>query len=381
MALLGDDHTAKSSTLAHQSEYAMLDAQIPILNPSNVQELLDYGLIGIALSRYAGVWVSMKCVTATMDSSASVNIDLDRIKINTPEYALPEEGVHIRWPDDVLGQENRLNKIKIPAVKAFVKANKINQSIWSKGKKNIGIVATGKGYAEVRQALSDLGIDEEYASQIGLHLFKVGMPWPLEESSIIDFCENMNEVLVFEEKRPLVEDQIKEILFNKDNRPKKIIGKRDESGKELISSIGELTPDFVSEIIAERVTLNYKDENLLKKLRIIKQNEPDTAAVQGIANRTPYFCSGCPHNSSTKVPEGSKAMAGIGCHFMAAWMDRDTDLFTHMGGEGANWIGMSSFVEDSHIFQNIGDGTYTHSGILASIPECVYVPSPIFWNI
>ena len=230
LALLGDDHTAKSSTLAHQSEYAMVDAQIPILNPSNVQELLDYGLIGIALSRYAGVWVSMKCVTATMDSSASVNIDLDRIKINTPEYALPEEGVHIRWPDDVLGQENRLNKIKIPAVKAFVKANKINQSIWSKGKKNIGIVATGKGYAEVRQALSDLGIDEEYASQIGLHLFKVGMPWPLEESSIIEFCENMNEVLVFEEKRPLVEDQIKEILFNKDIRPKKIIGKRDEVG-------------------------------------------------------------------------------------------------------------------------------------------------------
>ena len=383
LALLGDDHTAKSSTLAHQSEYAMVDAQIPILNPSNVQELLDYGLIGIALSRYAGVWVSMKCVTATMDSSASVNIDLDRIKINTPEYALPEEGVHIRWPDDVLGQENRLNKIKIPAVKAFVKANKINKSIWSKGKKNIGIVATGKGYAEVRQALSDLGIDEEYASQIGLHLFKVGMPWPLEESSIIDFCENMNEVLVFEEKRPLVEDQIKEILFNKDNRPKKIIGKRDEGGKELISSIGELTPDFVSEIIAERITLNYKDENLLKKLRIIKQNEPDTAAVQGIANRTPYFCSGCPHNSSTKVPEGSKAMAGIGCHFMAAWMDRDTDLFTHMGGEGANWIGMSSFVEDSHIFQNIGDGTYTHSGILAiraSVAAKVNITYKILFN-
>ena len=232
LALLGDDHTAKSSTLAHQSEYAMVDAQIPILNPSNVQELLDYGLIGIALSRYAGVWVSMKCVTATMDSSASVNIDLDRIKINTPEYALPEEGVHIRWPDDVLGQENRLNKIKIPAVKAFVKANKNKSEYLVKRKKNIGIVATGKGY-EVRQALSDLGIDEEYASKIGLHLFKVGMPWPLEESSIIDFCENMNEVLVFEEKRPLVEDQIKEILFNKDNRPKKIIVKEMKLVKNL----------------------------------------------------------------------------------------------------------------------------------------------------
>ncbi len=365
LALLGDDHTAKSSTLAHQSEYAMVDAQIPVLNPSNVQELLDYGLIGIALSRYAGVWVSMKCVTATMDSSASVNIDLDRIKINTPDYIIPDEGVHIRWPDDVLGQEARLNKIKIPAVKAFAKANKINHPVWSSGKKNIGIIATGKGYAEVRQALSDLRIDEEYANKIGLHLFKIGMPWPLEESSIIEFCEGMEEVLVFEEKRPLVEDQIKEILFNKTNRPQRIVGKRDEGGKDLISSTGELTPDFVSEIIADRITRNNKDENLLKKLRIIKQNEPDTTTVQGIANRTPYFCSGCPHNSSTKVPEGSKAMAGIGCHFMAAWMDRDTDLFTHMGGEGANWIGMSSYVEDKHIFQNIGDGTYTHSGILA----------------
>jgi indolepyruvate ferredoxin oxidoreductase len=384
LALLGDDHTAKSSTLAHQSEYAMVDAQIPILNPSNVQELLDYGLLGIALSRYAGIWVSMKCVTATMDSSASVNIELDRIKIIKPDFEMPPEGVHIRWPDmDILKQEKRLTNIKLPAVKAFVKANKINHSVWSEGKKNIGIVATGKGYAEVRQALSDLGIDEKYANKIGLHLFKVGVSWPLEESSIIDFCKDMEEVIVFEEKRPLIEDQIKEILFNKINRPKIIIGKRDEQDKELIPSTGELTPDFVSEIIADRITRNKKDENLLNKLRIIKQNEPDTAVVQGIANRTPYFCSGCPHNSSTKIPKGSKAMAGIGCHFMATWMDRGTDLFTHMGGEGANWIGMSAFVEDNHIFQNIGDGTYTHSGILAiraSVAAKVNITYKILFN-
>ena len=365
LALLGDDHTAKSSTLAHQSEYAMVDAQIPVLNPSNVQELLDYGLIGIALSRYAGVWASMKCVTATMDSSASVNVDIDKIKINIPDFEMPSDGVHIRWPDDVLTQEVRLSNIKIPAVKAFVKANNINYSVWSKGNKNIGIIATGKGYAEVRQALSDLNINDDYAEKLGLHLFKVGMSWPLEESGIIEFCSNMEEIIVFEEKRPLIEDQVKEIMFNQTNRPKRIVGKRDENNKELIVSTGELTPDFVSEIIAERITKTNKDEQILNKLRIIKQNEPDTATIQGIANRTPYFCSGCPHSSSTKVPEGSKAMAGIGCHFMAAWMDRDTDLFTHMGGEGANWIGMSPFVEDQHIFQNIGDGTYTHSGILA----------------
>ena len=366
LALLGDDHTAKSSTLAHQSEYAMVDAQIPVLNPSNVQEILDYGLIGIALSRYAGVWTAMKCVTANIDSSASVNIDLDRIKIIKPDFEMPPEGVHIRWPDmDILVQEKRLTNIKLPAVKAFAKANNINHSIWSKGDKNIGIVTTGKAYSEVRQALSDLNIDEQYAEKLGLHLFKVGMPWPLEESAIIEFCSNMEEVIVFEEKRPLIEDQVKKIMFNQANRPKHIVGKRNENNEELIHSTGELTPDFVSEIIAERITKTNKDENILNKLRIIKQNEPDTTAIQGISNRTPYFCSGCPHNTSTKVPEGSKAMAGIGCHFMASWMDRDTDLFTHMGGEGANWIGMAPFVEDQHIFQNIGDGTYNHSGILA----------------
>ena len=383
LALLGDDHTAKSSTLAHQSEYAMVDAQIPVLNPSNVQEILDYGLLGIALSRYAGVWVSMKCVTATMDSSASVNVDLDRIKIKIPDFEMPADGVHIRWPDEVLVQETRLSNIKLPAVKAFVKTNNINHSIWSKGNKNIGIISTGKAYAEVRQALSDLNIDETYAEKLGLHLFKVGMPWPLEDSGIIDFCSEMDEVIIFEEKRPLIEDQVKEIMYNQTNRPKRIIGKRDENNKEIIHSTGELTPDFVSEIIAERITKTNKDEKILNKLRIIKQNEPDTAAIQGIANRTPYFCSGCPHNSSTKVPEGSKAMAGIGCHFMAAWMDRDTDLFTHMGGEGANWIGMSQFVEDDHIFQNIGDGTYTHSGILAiraSVAAKVNITYKILFN-
>ena len=365
VALLGDDHTAKSSTLAHQSEYAMVDAQIPIFNPINVQEILDYGLLAIALSRYAGVWASMKCVTATMDSSASVNVDIDRIKINKPDFNMPDEGVHIRWPDDVLGQEIRLNNIKIPAVKAFTKVNNINKIIWNKGIRKIGLIATGKAYAEVRQALADLSINEDYAENLGIHLLKIGMPWPLEESIIKEFCENFEEIIVFEEKRPLLEDQIKKIMFNHPNRPKHIIGKQDENLEELIPSTGELMPDFVSEVIAERITKKSKDEDILNKLRLIKQKDPDTAIIKGIASRTPYFCSGCPHNTSTKLPEGSKAMAGIGCHFMAAWMDRSTDLFTHMGAEGANWIGMSQYVKDKHIFQNIGDGTYTHSGILA----------------
>jgi len=365
VALLGDDHTAKSSTLAHQSEYAMVDAQIPVFNPANVQEILDYGLLAIALSRYAGVWTSMKCVTATMDSSASVNVDINRVNISKPDFEMPEEGVSIRWPDDVLGQELRLTNIKIPAVKSFIKANNINKIIWNKGHRKIGIISAGKAYAEVRQALADLSIDEKYAEKLGIHLLKIGVTWPLEESIIEKFSEKFEEIIIFEEKRPLIEDQIKKIMFNHPNRPKHIVGKLDENLEELIPSTGELMPDFVSEVIAERIVKKNKDENILNELRLIKQKDPDTAIIKGIANRTPYFCSGCPHNTSTKVPEGSKAMAGIGCHFMAAWMDRSTDLFTHMGGEGANWIGMSPYVKDKHIFQNIGDGTYTHSGILA----------------
>ena len=242
---------------------------------------------------------------------------------------------------------------------------RLNNIIWNKGPGKIGIIATGKAYAETRQALTDLSIDENYAEKLGIHLLKIGMPWPLEESIITEFCKDIEEVIVLEEKRPLLEDQIKNIMFNQQNKPKHIIGKLDENYEKLIPSTGELMPDFVSEIIAERITKYNKDENILNKLRLIKQKYPDTTIIQGIASRTPYFCSGCPHNTSTKVPEGSKAMAGIGCHFMAAWMDRDTNLFTHMGGEGANWIGMSRYVEDKHIFQNIGDGTYTHSGILA----------------
>lgn len=390
LTLLGDDHTAKSSTLAHQSEYAMLDAQIPILNPSNVQELLDFGLLGWALSRYAGTWVSMKCVTATIDSSASVYVDPERNKIVVPEFNIPEDGVHIRWPDDIMSQEKRLIETKIPAAKAFSEINKINKPIWHEGEKNIGIVATGKGYAELRQALEDISIDQSYAKKLGLHLFKVGMPWPLEPKSLINFANGMKEIIVVEEKRPFLEEQVKEILYNQVNRPEYIVGKFDEENNSLLPSSGELSADTLALVIAERISNHQKENKIAEKLKIMKQNSPEphegswnTTEITGIANRTPYFCSGCPHNTSTKLPSGSKAMAGIGCHYMAAWMNRDTDLFTHMGAEGANWIGMSPFVEDKHIFQNIGDGTYNHSGILAlraSVAAEVNITYKILYN-
>ena len=383
LTLLGDDHTAKSSTLAHQSEYAMLDAQIPILNPSNVQELLDFGLLGWALSRFAGTWSSMKCVTATVDSSASVYVDPERNRIITPEFDMPSGGVHIRWPDDIMEQERRMLEIKIPAVKAFAEANNLNKPIWNEGEKRIGIIATGKGYAELRQALEDLSIDSSYAKKLGLHLFKVGMPWPLEPNSLISFASGMEEIIVVEEKRPFLEEQVKDILYNQANKPKHIIGKHNEKNQSLLPSSSELSADILSLVIAERINNKTKDERINEKLKNIKQEAPEPSEIEGVANRTPYFCSGCPHNTSTKLPAGSKAMAGIGCHYMASWMNRDTDLFTHMGAEGTNWIGMSQFVEDKHIFQNIGDGTYNHSGILAvraSVAAGVNITYKILYN-
>ncbi len=382
LVLLGDDHTAKSSTLAHQSEFAMIDAQIPVLNPSNIQELIDYGLLAWKMSRYSGLWVSMKCITATVDSSASINISpylTNGSKINS-SY---KKNVHIRWPDDILAQEERITKIKIPAVLEFAKAHNLNKPIWNQGKKKLGIIATGKAYNDLRQCFVDLEINEEVAKSLGIHLFKVGMSWPLEPSSLINFCSGMNEILVIEEKRSLVESQTRDILYNTQYRPLRIIGKKDENNLDLITEDNEIKVDDLSIVISNRITKNCILPKSESKINIIKNYTKDKVKIDGIDERIPYFCSGCPHNTSTKIPSGSKAMAGIGCHFMAAWMNRDTALYTHMGAEGTNWIGMSSFVKTKHIFQNIGDGTYNHSGLLAiraSVAAKVNITYKILYN-
>ena len=254
LVLLGDDHTAKSSTLAHQSEFAMVDAQIPVLNPSNIQDLLDFGLIGWELSRYSGLWVSMKCITANIDSSASIYIDPNRIKIETPDFEIPKEGCNIRWPDEVLAQETRISNIKIPAAIAFAKKNNLNKVIWGKGKKKIGLVATGKGYADLRQSLEDLGIDIKKAESMGIHLLKIGMSWPLEPSILKDFSNGMDEIVVIEEKRSLIENQARDILYNMDQKPTKIVGKYDEHNNPLISQDKDLKVDELTNIIAQRIT-------------------------------------------------------------------------------------------------------------------------------
>ena len=368
LALAGDDHTAKSSTTAHQSEFAFVDAMMPVINPAGVQEFLDLGLHGFALSRYAGVWVGFKVIAETADTSASVSIDPGRIEIAKPtDFVIPPEGVHIRWPEVFLEQEQRLHRIKLPAALAYWRANRIDRVVFGAERPRFGIVTAGKAYLDVRQALDELGIDDAEARRLGIGIYKVGMTWPLEPEGICRFAEGPREILIVEEKRPLIEAQVKDILYNvaADRRPA-VVGKADEQGRALLKTNGELTPGEIAIVIAQRLGLESLPAHLRPRLEAITQRQARLQArnLPAMA-RIPHFCSGCPHNSSTKVPEGSLAMAGIGCHYMALWMDRETLTSTQMGGEGASWVGLAPFTELPHVFQNIGDGTYFHSGYLA----------------
>ena len=367
LLLAGDDHTCKSSTTAHQTEYAFMDAGIPVLNPAGVQDFLDLGLFGWAMSRYSGCWVAFKTVAETVDSSASVEVDPHRIQIKLPEdFELPEGGLNIRWPDTPLQQEMRLHRYKLYAALAFARVNNLNRAVIDGPKRRFGIVTCGKSYLDVRQALDDLGIDEDYAKDIGLSVYKVGMTWPLEREGVRRFAEGLEEILVVEEKRALVENQLKEQLYNwkAEVRPR-VIGKFDEAGEWILPSADELTPARIARVIARRIARFHVSPRIEERLAFIDAREQALKGYTPPIQRLPYFCSGCPHNTSTRVPEGSRALAGIGCHYMAQWMDRRTDTFTQMGGEGGTWIGQAPFSTTPHIFQNIGDGTYYHSGILA----------------
>lgn len=362
----GDDHAAKSSTYPHQSEYAFVDAMIPVLNPSGVQDVIDYGLFGFALSRFSGCWVALKIISETADSSATVDIDPGRLKLIAPEFEVPGDGLNIRWPDTPLDQEYRLHRYRIYAALAFARANSINRVVLDSPEPRLGIVTTGKSYLDVRQALDDLGIDEELAAQIGLRIYKVGMTWPLEAEGVRAFASGLEEILVVEEKRAVIENQLKEQLYhwNEAVRPR-VVGKFDEQRQWLLPSTGELTPAAIARVLAARIGRFFDSELIEKRLAFLSDKEDTLAVIQPAVERTPHFCSGCPHNTSTKVPEGSRATAGIGCHYMVQWMDRDTTTFTQMGGEGAPWIGQAPFTETEHVFQNLGDGTYYHSGLLA----------------
>ncbi len=369
LALMGDDHTCESSTSAHQSEFAFVDAMMPVLNPAGVQEILDYGLIGYALSRYSGVWVGMKCVKDNIESTATVDGRPDRVKIILPtddDFTLPPDGLNIRLQDEALPKEARLFDYKFDAIRAFARANKLDKQTMSGGPNaKIGIIASGKNYLDVREAFDNLGIDEVRANQLGIRLYKVAMTYPLEPEGIKSFAQGLDMILVVEEKRSLIEFQLKEILYNTDIRPR-VIGKTDENDRPLFSAKGALEPIEIGITIGECIIPRCDEvadvKAAVSQLKQARGNKPMTPEA---FLRTPYFCAGCPHNTSTKVPDGAHAYAGIGCHYMAQWMDRSTDGFTQMGGEGANWIGEAPFSTRDHVFQNLGDGTYMHSGSLA----------------
>ena len=364
LVLMGDDHTCESSTTAHQSEFALVDAMIPVLNPAGIQELLDYGIYGWALSRFSGLWVGLKCMKDTIDASASVDVSPARVQIKLPtDYAMPAGGLSIRWPDVPLEQESRLHNHKIDAARAFARVNALDRIVMDSERPRLGIATCGKSYMDVRQALQYLGIDETEARRLGLRLYKVAMTWPLEPEGALRFAQGLQKIMVIEEKRALIETQLKDICYGRADMPQ-IVGKRDERGAQLFQSNGALDPNHIAVAIGRRILDYVQDAQLAARLSeqaALEARVPETPAM----DRTPYFCSGCPHSSGTRLVEGSRALSGIGCHFMAQWMNRNTAGYTQMGGEGASWIGEAPFVKTKHVFQNIGDGTYFHSGMLA----------------
>ncbi len=386
LAVAGDDHACKSSTLPHQSEHMFIGASIPVLAPANVQEVLDLGIYGWELSRYSGCWVALKAITENMDSAISAEIDPNRINIVTPDsFDLPADGVHVRWPDSPLEQERRLNRYKIYAAREFARVNRLNRVVIDSPNPRLGIITSGKAYLDVLQALEDLGIDDREAAAIGIRVYKVGMVWPLEPVTTHEFAQGLEEILVVEEKRSVIEDQLTGQLYNwpVERRPR-VVGEFDEEGRDLVPNLAEITPAMVARAIASRIEKFYDSDNMRKRLAFLNQKEYALAQPRKKIERKPHFCSGCPHNTSTQLPEGSHALAGIGCHYMALWMqDRPTKTFTQMGGEGVTWAGQAPFTEQKHVFQNLGDGTYFHSGILAirqSIAAGVNITYKLLYN-
>ncbi len=409
IAIAGDDHVSKSSTAAHQSDHIFKACGLPVFFPSDVQGILDMGLHAIAMSRFSGVWSGMKTIQEVVESSSSVIVDPNRVKIVLPEdFVMPPGGLHIRWPDAALEQEARLMDYKWYAALAYVRANKLNHNVIATAHDRFGVIASGKAFNDTRQALADLGLDDATCRAIGLRLHKVNVVWPLEASITRDFATGLQEILVVEEKRQVIEYQLKEELYNwrADVRPN-VLGKFDEpegdatggewsrpnpSDNWLLRAKADLTPAIIAKAIAKRLKKLGRDGSIPaeifarmdERLATISAREAQLAAMKvDTGDRAPWFCSGCPHNTSTRVPEGSRALAGIGCHYMATWMDRSTETFSQMGGEGVAWTGQAPFTKDAHVFANLGDGTYFHSGILAirqSIASGVNITYKVLYN-
>jgi indolepyruvate ferredoxin oxidoreductase len=360
---MGDDHTGESSTVLHQSDFAMVDAYMPVLSPAGVQEILDYSLYGWALSRFSGLWVGLKTMKDTVEVTSVVDGDPHRMQFVKPEFDMPEGGLNIRLVDERIAQEARLIDYKRYAAEAFAHANGIDKRVWGKPGAKIGFVAAGKNYLDLVHAMSLLNIDAEEAERLGLTIYKVGQVWPLNMKGFHDWAEDLDLIVVVEEKRKLLEVQIKEALFDDDMRHRVYGGRK--NGAEFFSARWALDPLDIAEKLGNVLCEEGRGTEGIRAGLADLADARRADNAEELAGRLPYFCSGCPHNSSTKVPEGSRAYAGIGCHFMVQWMDRETLGFTHMGGEGANWIGEAPFSTTPHVFQNIGDGTYNHSGIMA----------------
>jgi indolepyruvate ferredoxin oxidoreductase len=389
LCLAGDDHGAKSSTVPHQSDHAFISALMPYLYPSSIHEMIEMGLLGIAMSRYSGCWVGMKVITETVETTAEIDLNNELTPFNIPtDFELPADGLNLRWPDDRFVQDRRLQDYKGFAAIAFARANNINRITMDSPNARFGIMASGKSYEDVRQALRELGITEQVAAKIGLRLYKIGMPWPLEPEGVRNFAVGLEEIFIVEERREIVENQVKQELFNwRDDVRPRIIGKMDDKDHRFLPFADELSVAKVATSLVDRLLAMEIDPEIAALLRAKADwfHGRDASQVQAVVpiTRTPYFCSGCPHNTSTKVPEGSRALAGIGCHFMTLWMDRSTETFTHMGGEGVPWTGIAPFTKEKHIFANLGDGTYFHSGSLAirqSIASKANITYKILYN-
>ncbi|MGZ9096908.1 MAG: indolepyruvate ferredoxin oxidoreductase family protein [Micavibrio sp.] len=369
LAIFGDDHGCKSSTLSCQSDHALYAMQIPQLYPASIQEFVEYGLLGIEMSRYSGCWSAMKVTSETVETSGTIDLVHEGRSIVFPgddEFTMPPGGVHIRLNDIPRDIDFRLQNYKLFACHAFARKNKIDQVIWDSPKPRFGIITSGKSYADVRQALQDLGITEQIARDIGLRLYKVGMTWPLEPQGVQAFVSGLEEILVVEEKREFIEYQLKQQIFNWDSKRRPVVvGKYDENQRHLLPLDNDQSVGQVARIIAQRIERFYTSEKINTALKFYAGYEQQEKGYLPPSLRKPYYCSGCPHNTSTKVPEGSFAMVGIGCHYMVQWMDRSSALCTQMGGEGVPWIGAAPFSDTKHIFANLGDGTYFHSGTLA----------------
>ncbi len=384
LALAADDHACRSSTLPHGSEDEFVSAMMPILNPAGVQDILDMGVLGWAMSRYTGRWVGFKTIAETVESSASIDVNPLAMQIVMPDdFEMPVGGLNIRWPDPPMDQEMRLHRYAVKAAQAFARANGIDRTVIDSPRARLGIVTTGKSYLDVLQALEYLGLDENACADLGIRVYKVGMTWPLEPVGITRFAQGLEDIVVVEEKRAFIERQMKEYMYNWSGQRPSIVGKYDEQGEWILPSTGELTPATIAGVIGRRIQKFHNSEHIENVLRWMAEKESELALPRAQFPRVPHYCSGCPHNTSTVVPEGSRALGGIGCHYMVTWMDRSTDTFTHMGGEGVTWSGQAQFTETQHVFQNLGDGTYFHSGSLAirqSVATGVNITYKILYN-